>query len=84
MSRRQGRVPSADQTAVPPRHSFDAVFLDVDDDGDQDIYVAADAGPSMLFIGDGAGQFRERGMYAGVGLSEAGTAQAGPFLVRCS
>jgi hypothetical protein len=62
---------------VSPRFSFDVLFLDLEGDGDQDIYVAADATPSLLFINDGAGRFTEQGLMAGVALSEAGIAQAG-------
>ena len=62
---------------VSPRHSYDVVFLDVEQDGDADIYVAVDMGPSMLFVGDGRGHFAERAAFAGVGLAEAGTTQAG-------
>jgi len=63
--------------AVSPRYGFDVLFLDVDDDGDADIYVANDDSPSLLFINNGAGSFREQGLMAGVALSEAGLAQAG-------
>jgi hypothetical protein len=62
---------------VSPRFSFDVLFLDVDGDGDRDIYVAADATPSLLFINDGGGHFTEQGLMAGLALSEAGIAQAG-------
>lgn len=60
-----------------PRYSLDVLFLDVDDDGDADIYVAVDNGPSLLFINDGAGKFVDRGLLEGVALSEAGLTQAG-------
>jgi hypothetical protein len=63
--------------AVSPRYGFDVLFLDVDDDGDADIYVANDDSPSLLFINDGSGRFRDQGLMAGVALSEAGLAQAG-------
>ncbi|MFQ5719460.1 MAG: CRTAC1 family protein [Acidobacteriota bacterium] len=62
---------------VAARHSFDVAIFDVEPDGDADIYVAVDAAPSLLFIGDGRGHFAERAMFAGVALAEAGTPQAG-------
>ena len=62
---------------VSPRYGFDVLFLDVEDDGDEDIYVANDDSPSLLFINDGSGHFQEEGLMAGVALSEAGMAQAG-------
>ena len=64
-------------SSVPPRYSFGVLFLDIENDGDADIYVAVDQAPSLLFIGDGTGHFHERAMFAGVGLSEGGTPQAG-------
>ncbi len=63
--------------SVSPRYSFDVIFLDVEGDGDADIYVAADDMPSLLFINDGTGKLEERGLLAGLALSEAGIAQAG-------
>ena len=35
------------------RYGFDVVFLDVENDGDADIYVANDNAPSSLLINDG-------------------------------
>jgi hypothetical protein len=50
---------------------------DVDDDGDDDLYVANDDTPNFLFVNDGRGRFTERGALAGVALSEDGLPQAG-------
>src|SRR5262249_736012 len=40
-------------------------FLDYDNDGDQDIYVANDFGPNCLFQNDGHGHFRDVARHAG-------------------
>jgi len=81
LSRRDGTFEDVTSTSgvgnVSPRYGFDVLFLDVDDDGDEDIYVASDDSPSLLFINDGSGHFQEEGLMAGVALSEAGMAQAG-------
>ena len=53
------------------------VFGDYDDDGDQDIYVANDLEPNLLYRNDGQWRLRERGVPAGVAYSEEGRAQAG-------
>ncbi|MFQ5462694.1 MAG: CRTAC1 family protein [Phycisphaerae bacterium] len=45
---------------------------DLDNDGDQDVYVANDTAANALFLSDGRGGFTERGMYAGVAYSEVG------------
>jgi hypothetical protein len=50
---------------------------DLDDDGDDDLYVANDDTPNFLFVNDGRGHFTERGTLAGVALSEDGIPQAG-------
>ncbi|MCZ6745930.1 MAG: CRTAC1 family protein [Acidobacteria bacterium] len=80
-SRRDGTFEDVTHTSgvgqVSPRYGFDVIFLDVEDDGDEDIYVANDDSPSLLFINDGSGHFQEEGLMAGVALSEAGMAQAG-------
>ena len=53
------------------------VFGDYDDDGDQDIYVANDLEPNLLYRNDGHWRLSERGVPAGVAYSEDGRAQAG-------
>lgn len=52
------------------------VFGDYDGDGDQDIYVANDLEPNLLYRNDGHWHLSERGVPAGVAYSEEGRAQA--------
>src|SRR5262249_2006738 len=53
------------------------VIGDIDGDGDADLYVANDTSRKNLWINDGTGRFQDRGMPAGVALSEAGAEEAG-------
>ena len=57
--------------------SLGVVALDHDDDGDQDIYVASDQTPNLLFRNDGTGRFQEIGLLADVAYSREGISQAG-------
>ncbi len=50
---------------------------DFDDDGWPDIFVACDSTPSLLFMNNHDGTFREEGVIRGVALSEDGEEQAG-------
>lgn len=50
------------------------VFLDFNDDGRMDVFVANDTVPNFLFRNEGGGRFREVAMQAGVGLNEDGRA----------
>jgi hypothetical protein len=56
---------------------FGVRALDVDDDGDVDLYVANDSDPNYLYRNEGKGEFREVGTWAGAALDEKGAAQAG-------
>lgn len=58
-------------------HSMTAVAADFDNDGWTDIYVACDGAPSLLFLNNHDGTFREEGLARGVALSEDGVEQAG-------
>ena len=53
------------------------IWVDYDDDGDEDLYVANDDTPNFLFRNEGDGTFREVGELAGVAMSEDGIPQAG-------
>ena len=50
---------------------------DFDEDGWPDIYVACDATPSLLFMNNRDGTFREEGVLRGAALNADGVAQAG-------
>jgi hypothetical protein len=50
---------------------------DFNNDGWPDIYVACDSTPSLLFINNRDGTFREEGLERGVALSDDGMLQAG-------
>jgi enediyne biosynthesis protein E4 len=54
-----------------------AIAADFDDDGWPDIYVACDSTPSLLFLNNHDGTFREEGAIRGVAYSEDGQEQAG-------
>jgi len=53
------------------------VAADLDEDGWPDIYVACDSTPSLLFMNNHDGTFREEGVLRGVALSDDGEEQAG-------
>jgi hypothetical protein len=57
--------------------SLTAVAADYDNDGWQDIFVAGDSTPSLLFRNNGDGTFTEEGLERGVALNEDGQEQAG-------
>ncbi len=41
------------------RNTYQSTFVDLDGDGDQDVYCANDFAPNNLFLNDGKGQFRD-------------------------
>ena len=53
------------------------VAADFDEDGWPDIFVACDSTPSLLFMNNHDGTFREEGVMRGVALSDDGMEQAG-------
>ncbi|MBZ5617200.1 MAG: CRTAC1 family protein [Acidobacteriia bacterium] len=63
--------------AVAPGYPLTAAAADFDGDGWQDIYVACDTSPSLLFRNNHDGTFTEQGLESGISLSEDGQAQAG-------
>jgi len=58
-------------------YGMTVVAADLDEDGWPDIYVACDSTPSLLFMNNHDGTFREEGVLRGVALSEDGGEQAG-------
>jgi len=52
--------------AVPDRISVSASFADIDNDGDQDLYVTTVRGGNLLFENDGHGHFKDISAAAGV------------------
>ncbi|HCL30493.1 MAG TPA: hypothetical protein DIC52_18950 [Candidatus Latescibacteria bacterium] len=62
--------------AVDPGYGLGVIFLDYDNDGDSDIYVANDSSPNFLFHNDG-GTFRESALIAQLSHGAMGNAQAG-------
>ena len=58
-------------------YGLTAVAADFDDDGWPDIYVACDSSPSLLFLNNHDGTFREEGAVRGVAYSNDGEEQAG-------
>ncbi len=58
-------------------YGMTVVAADFDEDGWPDIFVACDSTPSLLFMNNHDGTFREEGITRGVALSEDGMEQAG-------
>ncbi len=63
--------------SVPPGFGLTAVAADLDGDGWQEIYVACDSTPSLLFHNRGDGTFAELGLQSGLAVNEDGSEQAG-------
>ena len=61
--------------AGAPQRGMSAVFLDMDDDGDQDIFVANDAGPNNLYVNDGRSAFSDQAAVLEVAHDIDGTNQ---------
>jgi hypothetical protein len=64
-------------SAATGSYGLTAVAADFNDDGWPDIYVACDSTPSLLFLNNHDGTFREAGLEMGVALNEDGQEQAG-------
>jgi enediyne biosynthesis protein E4 len=58
-----------------PGRGFAVVFSDFDLDGDQDIYVANDAGPNFYYENNGKGHFNDLSLVSGTAVDEFGNAQ---------
>jgi hypothetical protein len=63
--------------SVQTSYGLTAVALDVDEDGWPDIFMAADSTPSLLFMNNHDGTFREEGLTRGVAVSGNGQEMAG-------
>jgi hypothetical protein len=58
-------------------YGLTVVAADFDEDGWPDIFIACDSTPSLLFMNNRDGTFREEGMSRGLALSGDGNEQAG-------
>ncbi|HEX3571690.1 MAG TPA: CRTAC1 family protein, partial [Acidobacteriaceae bacterium] len=63
--------------AATESYGMTVVAADFDEDGWPDIFVACDSTPSLLFMNNHDGTFREEGVMRGVALSDDGMEQAG-------
>jgi enediyne biosynthesis protein E4 len=63
--------------AATESYGMTVVTADFDEDGWPDIFVACDSTPSLLFMNNHDGTFREEGVTRGVALSDDGMEQAG-------
>jgi hypothetical protein len=63
--------------SVATSYGLTAVSLDVDEDGWPDIYVACDSTPSLLFLNNHDGTFREDALMRGLAVSAEGQQMAG-------
>jgi len=68
---------SAGISKAAPTYGFTPCVADYDNDGWPDIYVANDSTPSLLFVNNHNGTFRENGMLAGVAYDANGRTQGG-------
>ncbi len=76
-----GSFEDASETAgvrdVRDYYAFTAVAADFDGDGWQDIYIACDSTPSILFVNNGDGTFTDYATETGVAFNEHGFEQGG-------
>ena len=63
--------------AANTSYGMTVIAADFDEDGWPDIYVASDSTPSLLYMNNHDGTFREEGVQRGVALSDDGAEQAG-------
>jgi hypothetical protein len=68
-----------EKLAIDPQayYGLGVIWGDVNGDGCQDVYIANDSSPSLLYLGDCKGGLKEAGITAGVAYSEDGREQAG-------
>jgi len=58
-------------------YGFTAVFVDVNNDGKQDLIVTDDSTPNYLYINNGDGTFEDASFSSGFALNQQGREQAG-------
>ncbi|MSO24150.1 MAG: CRTAC1 family protein, partial [Acidobacteria bacterium] len=58
-----------------PGRGFSVIFSDLDNDGDQDIYVANDSGPNFYYVNNGHGKFVDASFASGTAVDEFGNSQ---------
>jgi len=63
--------------SVKTSYGLSAVSLDIDEDGWPDIVVAADSTPTLVFMNNHDGTFREEGLLRGLSVSGDGQEMAG-------
>lgn len=56
-------------------YGLGAVFVDLNNTGRPDLYVANDSGPNFLYQNEGKGKFNEVGLESGTAVSEDGSEQ---------
>lgn len=64
-------------STIRTSYGFTVVGFDADEDGWQDLLVAADATPSLLLLNNHDGTFREEAMLRGLAVSRDGNLMAG-------
>jgi enediyne biosynthesis protein E4 len=64
-------------SAAAPGFGLTAAAADLDGDGWQELYVACDSTPSLLFHNRGDGTFAEQGLQTGLAVNDDGSEQAG-------
>ena len=70
-------ITAAAGVAVPGKISVSASFADIDNDGDQDLYVTTVRGGNMLFENDGHGHFKD--ISAASGMNYTGHSSSAVF-----
>jgi hypothetical protein len=70
-------ISAAAGVADPIGKGLGVVFLDLNDDGWQDLYIANDKTINFLYLNRKDGTFQDISMTAGTGFSESGMPQAG-------